>query len=86
MFKSSIQINGRNTIKVSPYPSYLRFIIHGVADLIVADASIIPFTVDGNASAPAFLIGFTIARQLQFLDRKIQRRKKRRLQHENDEE
>lgn len=38
--------------------------VHGVKDLIVADASIIPFTVDGNTSAPAYLIGFTIAQQL----------------------
>ena len=36
---------------------------HGVKDLIVADASII-LTVDGNTSAPAYLIGFTIAQQL----------------------
>lgn len=33
-------------------------------DLIVADDSIIPFTVDGNTSAPAYLIGNTIAQQL----------------------
>ncbi|MEC0119328.1 GMC oxidoreductase [Paenibacillus apiarius] len=39
--------------------------VHGVKDLIVADASIIPFTVDGNTSAAAFLIGYTIARQLR---------------------
>lgn len=39
--------------------------VHGVKDLIVADASIIPFTVDGNTSAPAFLIGYTIANQLR---------------------
>ncbi|SDX41551.1 choline dehydrogenase [Marininema mesophilum] len=38
--------------------------VHGVKDLIVADASIVPFTVDGNTSAPAYLIGFTIAQQL----------------------
>lgn len=38
--------------------------VHGVKDLIVADASIIPFTVDGNTSAPAYFIGFTIAQQL----------------------
>ncbi|WP_430191779.1 GMC family oxidoreductase [Paenibacillus thiaminolyticus] len=38
--------------------------VHGVKDLIVADASIIPFTVDGNTSAAAYLIGYTIARQL----------------------
>lgn len=39
--------------------------VHGVKDLIVADASIIPFTVDGNTSAAAFLIGYTIAQQLK---------------------
>lgn len=60
--------------------------VHGVKDLIVADDSIIPFTVDGNTSAPAFLIGFTIARQLQLLDKKIQRQKSRRKLHEVYEE
>lgn len=39
--------------------------VHGVKDLIVADASIIPFTVDGNTSAATFLIGYTIAQQLR---------------------
>lgn len=38
---------------------------NGVSDLIVADDSIVPFTVDGNTSAAAYLIGFTIAQQLQ---------------------
>ncbi|MEF2244694.1 GMC family oxidoreductase [Paenibacillus sp. IITD108] len=38
--------------------------VHGVKNLIVADASIIPFTVDGNTSAAAYLIGYTIARHL----------------------
>lgn len=38
--------------------------VHGVKNLIVADASIIPFTVDGNTSAAAYLIGYTIAKQL----------------------
>jgi len=38
--------------------------VHGVQNLIVADAQIIPFTVDGNTSAAAFLIGYTIAKQL----------------------
>ncbi len=42
-----------------------RGAVHGVRDLIVADDSIIPFTVDGNTSAPAFLIGLTIAEQLR---------------------
>lgn len=39
--------------------------VYGVKDLIVADASIVPFTVDGNTSATAYLIGYTIARHLQ---------------------
>lgn len=38
--------------------------VHGVQNLIVADDSIIPFTVDGNTTAPAYLIGFTIAQNL----------------------
>jgi choline dehydrogenase len=38
--------------------------VHGVKDLIVADDSIIPFSVDGNTSAPSYLIGLTIAQQL----------------------
>ncbi|SIS42736.1 GMC oxidoreductase [Kroppenstedtia eburnea] len=38
--------------------------VHGVKDLIVVDDSIVPFTVDGNTSAPAFPIGLTIAQQL----------------------
>jgi choline dehydrogenase len=38
--------------------------VHGVKNLIVADASIIPFTVDGNTSAATYLIGYTIAQQL----------------------
>ncbi|MBO9599710.1 MAG: GMC family oxidoreductase [Cohnella sp.] len=39
--------------------------VHGVKGLVVADASIIPFTVDGNTSAAAYLIGYTIARRLK---------------------
>ncbi|MCY9544265.1 GMC family oxidoreductase [Paenibacillus alvei] len=38
--------------------------VHGVQNLIVADASIVPFTVDGNTSSAAYLIGYTIAKQL----------------------
>jgi choline dehydrogenase len=38
--------------------------VHGVNHLIVADAQTIPFTVDGNTSASAYLIGYTIAKQL----------------------
>ena len=39
--------------------------VHGVKNLLVADASLIPFTVDGNTSAAAYLIGLNIAKQLQ---------------------
>jgi choline dehydrogenase len=38
--------------------------VFGVRNLVVADNSIIPFIVDGNTSAPAYLIGLTIAKQL----------------------
>jgi choline dehydrogenase len=38
--------------------------VYGVKDLIVADDSIVPFTVDGNTAAAAYLIGYTIAQQL----------------------
>lgn len=38
--------------------------VHGVQNLVIADDTIIPYTVDGNTSAPAFLIGATIAEQL----------------------
>lgn len=38
--------------------------VHGVNNLMVADAQIIPFTVDGNTSASAYLIGYTIAKRL----------------------
>lgn len=60
--------------------------VYGVKDLIVADDSIIPFTVDGNTAAPAYLIGFTIARQLQLFDKKLQRRTLKRKLYEYDEE
>lgn len=52
--------------------------VHGVKNLIVADASLIPFTVDGNTSSAAYLIGYTVARQLK--------RKRRRLRYEEFEE
>ncbi len=57
--------------------------VHGVKDLIVADASIVPFTVDGNTSATAYLIGYTIA---QHLRGKTLRRKMRRLSFREWEE
>jgi choline dehydrogenase len=38
--------------------------VFGIENLVVADNSIIPFTADGNTSAPAYLIGFTIAQQI----------------------
>ncbi|MGG4219179.1 GMC family oxidoreductase [Paenibacillus jamilae] len=60
--------------------------VHGVKNLIVADASIIPFTVDGNTSAAAYLIGYTVARQLKLLDKNISARKLRRQRYEKDEE
>lgn len=60
--------------------------VHGVKDLIVADASIIPFTVDGNVSAPAFLIGYTVARQLLQPDKKAQKHQKKRQPYEDQEE
>ncbi|MFM9281196.1 GMC family oxidoreductase [Paenibacillus jiagnxiensis] len=53
-----------------------RGAVHGVKDLIVADDSIVPFTVDGNTSATAFLIGLTIAEQIskrKQLNRKFKR-------------
>ena len=59
--------------------------VHGVKDLIVADASIIPFTVDGNTSAAAYLIGYTIAKQVILIDKRKQRRKIRE-KFENSEE
>lgn len=57
--------------------------VHGVRDLIVADASIVPYTVDGNTSSVAYLIGYTIARQLC---KKTVRIKKRRTRKEWVEE
>lgn len=38
--------------------------VFGVKNLIVADSSIIPYTVDGNNSAASYLIGYTIAKTL----------------------
>lgn len=38
--------------------------VYGVEDLVVADASIIPYHMDGNTSACAYLIGCTIAKHL----------------------
>ncbi|CAG7615954.1 GMC family oxidoreductase [Paenibacillus allorhizosphaerae] len=60
--------------------------VHGVKRLVVADASIIPFTVDGNTSAAAYLIGYTIARQLLLVDKKLQKRKEKTRLYESDEE
>ncbi|MDQ1914017.1 GMC family oxidoreductase [Paenibacillus sp. GD4] len=51
-----------------------RGAVHGVKNLHVADDSIIPFTVDGNTSAPAYLIGLTVAEQLR--KRKLVKRKR----------
>lgn len=58
--------------------------VHGVKNLIVADASIIPYTVDGNTSAAAYLIGYTIARQLK--DKKILKRTITKRLYETEEE
>lgn len=41
-----------------------RGYVYGVKNLIVADDSIVPTVVDGNTSAPAYLIGYTIAQYL----------------------
>ncbi|MBB6634232.1 GMC family oxidoreductase N-terminal domain-containing protein [Cohnella thailandensis] len=60
--------------------------VHGVKDLIVADASIIPFTVDGNTSAAAFLIGYTIARQLKRQSNKNPKRRTIPIRQETNEE
>lgn len=38
--------------------------VFGVDGLVVADASIIPYHMDGNTSACAYLIGYTIAKHL----------------------
>ncbi|MDR9855535.1 GMC family oxidoreductase [Paenibacillus sp. VCA1] len=57
--------------------------VHGVKNLIVADASIIPFTVDGNTSSAAYLVGYTIAKQLC---KKTTRNKKQRTRTEWVEE
>lgn len=57
--------------------------VHGVKDLIVADASIVPFTVDGNTSSAAYLIGYTIAKQLCI---KTNRQKKQRTRTEYSQE
>lgn len=38
--------------------------VYGVKNLVVADASVIPYHVDGNTSASAYLIGATIAEDM----------------------
>jgi choline dehydrogenase len=43
--------------------------VFGVSNLVVADNSIIPFVVDGNTQASAYLIGLTVARQILQQDR-----------------
>jgi choline dehydrogenase len=43
--------------------------VFGVGNLVVADNSIIPFVVDGNTQATAYLIGLTVARQILEQDR-----------------
>lgn len=39
--------------------------VHGVRNLIVADASVIPYHMDGNTSSCAYLIGYVIAKHLR---------------------
>lgn len=63
-----------------------RGAVHGVKDLIVADASIIPFTVDGNTSAAAYLIGYTIARKMRTGAKKNRNRRMIRQLQEDDGE
>lgn len=38
--------------------------VYGVKDLIVADASIIPYHMDGNTSGSSYLIGYVVAEKL----------------------
>lgn len=58
----------QSTLRMAPSPRdgvvNFKGEVFGVKNLIVADNSIIPFTVDGNTSAPAYLIGLTIAEQI----------------------
>jgi len=60
--------------------------VHGVKDLVVADDSLIPFTVDGNTSAPAYLIGLTIARQLKLGRKAPEKLRRIRRFHEMEDE
>jgi choline dehydrogenase len=43
--------------------------VFGVRNLVVADNSIVPFVVDGNTQAIAYVIGLTVARQILEQDR-----------------
>ncbi|MGI6120589.1 MAG: GMC family oxidoreductase [Desulfosporosinus sp.] len=58
----------QGTLRMAPSPDEgvvnSRGEVFGVEDLIVADNSIMPFPVDGNTQAPAYLMGLTIAKQL----------------------
>jgi choline dehydrogenase len=38
--------------------------VYGVKNLMVADASIIPYHMDGNTSGPSYLIGSVLAEEL----------------------
>ncbi|MGD9568712.1 MAG: GMC family oxidoreductase [Sedimentibacter sp.] len=58
----------QSSLKMAPYNrggvvDYLGR-VYGVNNLIVADCSIIPSTTDGNTQSAAYLIGYTIAKQL----------------------
>lgn len=64
----SLTFHEQSTLRMAPSPRdgvvNFKGEVFGVKNLIVADNSIIPFTADGNTSAPAYLIGLTIAQQI----------------------
>lgn len=64
----SLTFHEESTLRMARSAEYgvtnFRGEVFGVKNLVVADNSIIPFTADGNTSAPAYLIGLTIAQQI----------------------
>ncbi|NRT71886.1 GMC family oxidoreductase N-terminal domain-containing protein [Clostridium beijerinckii] len=64
----SLTFHEESTLRMAPSKALgvvnFRGEVFGVRNLVVADNSIIPFTVDGNTSAIAYLIGLKIAQQL----------------------
>lgn len=60
--------------------------VHGVRGLVVADASIFPFTVDGNTSAAAFLVGYTIAKQIKRKRRSLYRARPKKIPYREEQE